>query len=53
MDFSVGDTVAHKGFGTGVVISVKAMANDCLLEIAFEKAGTKKIMAKFAKIEKI
>lgn len=52
-DFSVGDTVLHKGFGTGVVISVKKMANDCLLEIAFQKAGTKKIMARYAKIEKV
>ena len=43
----------HKAFGQGVVLSVKAMGNDLLLEIAFEKAGTKKVMAKFAKLEKI
>lgn len=52
-DFSVGDTVLHKGFGKGVVITAKKIANDCMLEIAFEKAGTKKIMAKFAGIKKI
>ena len=53
MSFSVGDGVLHKAFGQGVVLSVKSMGNDLLLEIAFEKAGTKKVMAKFAKLEKL
>ncbi len=53
LDFSVGDGVLHKAFGQGVVLSAKQMGNDLLLEIAFEKAGTKKIMAKYAKLEKI
>ena len=52
LDFSVGDTVTHKAFGTGVIISVSPMGNDNLLEVAFDKAGTKKLMAKFAKLEK-
>ena len=51
--FRVGDGVRHKAFGQGVILSVKAMGNDMLLEIAFEKAGTKKVMAKYAKLEKI
>ena len=51
--FKVGDTVRHKVFGQGVVISAKPMANDILLEIAFEKQGTKKLMANFAKLEKV
>lgn len=50
--FSVGDTVKHKIFGTGVVLSVQPIANDTLLEIAFDKAGTKKLMANFAKLTK-
>ena len=29
------------------------MGNDTLLEIAFEKAGTKKVMANFAKLTKV
>ena len=53
MRFAVGDGVLHKAFGQGVILSVKSMGNDMLLEIAFEKAGTKKVMAKFAKLEKI
>ncbi|MBQ7521254.1 MAG: UvrD-helicase domain-containing protein [Clostridia bacterium] len=51
--FKTGDTVKHTVFGQGVVISAKAMANDTLLEIAFENSGTKKLMANFAKLEKI
>ena len=51
--YSIGDTVKHKAFGTGVVLSAKPMGNDTLLEIAFEKAGTKKVMANFAKLTKV
>lgn len=50
---SVGDTVRHKSFGTGMVISARPMGNDVLLEIAFDKVGTKKVMANFAKLEKL
>ena len=50
--FSTGDTVVHKVFGQGVILSCKAMGNDSMLEIAFQKAGTKKLMANYAKLEK-
>lgn len=50
--YKIGDTVVHKVFGQGVVLSAKAMGNDTLLEIAFEKSGTKKLMANFAKLTK-
>ncbi len=53
VNFAVGDTVRHKTFGTGVILSATQMGGDMLLEIAFDKAGTKKLMAKFAKIEKL
>jgi DNA helicase-2/ATP-dependent DNA helicase PcrA len=33
-------------------LSVQPIANDTLLEIAFDKAGTKKLMANFAKLTK-
>ncbi len=51
--YSVGDTVRHKAFGTGVILSQTPMGNDTLLEVAFDRAGTKKLMAKFAKLEKV
>lgn len=51
--FKVGDTVSHKAWGQGVVLSVTPMGNDNLLEIAFLEGKTKKIMANFAKLEKV
>ena len=50
--FAVGDTVIHRTFGTGVILSASAMGNDQLLEIAFDKVGTKKLMAKFARLKR-
>ncbi|MDD6012303.1 MAG: 3'-5' exonuclease [Oscillospiraceae bacterium] len=50
--YSTGDTVVHKVFGKGVILSAKPMGNDAMLEIAFETAGTKKLMANYAKLEK-
>lgn len=51
--YTEGERVAHNIFGEGTIISVKKMANDAMLEIAFEKVGTKKIMANFAKLRKL
>ena len=51
--YNVGDTVLHKIFGKGLIMRATKMGNDTLLEIAFDKAGTKKLMANFCKMEKI
>ena len=51
-DYKVGDTVLHKSFGTGTILSLQPMGGDMLMEIAFDKAGTKKMMANFARLEK-
>lgn len=51
--FSVGDSVNHRVFGKGTVLSASPMGNDTLVEVAFEKVGTKKIMANFSKLTKI
>lgn len=51
--YEIGERVRHSIFGDGTIISVKHMANDAMLEIAFEKVGTKKIMANYAKLTKI
>lgn len=48
LDFAVGDSVIHKAFGEGMVVSVKPMGGDALLEIAFNEKGTKRLMAKSA-----
>lgn len=51
--YNVGDTVRHKTFGVGIILSVTPMGNDNLLEVAFDRAGTKKLMANYAKLEKV
>ena len=48
-----GDTVSHKVFGKGTVLSASPMANDLLVEVSFQKVGTKKLMANFAKLRKL
>lgn len=51
--FDSGDRVRHNIFGEGTILNVTKMANDFLLEVAFDRVGTKKLMANFAKIQKI
>lgn len=51
--YAAGDRVLHKIFGEGTILSVTPMSNDSMLEIAFDKVGTKKIMANFTKPKKI
>jgi len=51
--YKVGDTVRHKTFGEGVVLSASAMGNDTMLEVAFINGTTKKLMANFARLEKV
>ncbi len=48
--YKVGMSVKHNTFGVGMILSTTPMGNDTLLEIAFDKVGTKKIMAGFAKL---
>lgn len=52
-DIKVGDTVLHKKFGSGLVVLAQPLANDILLEVAFETCGTKKLMAGAAHLEKV
>ncbi len=51
VSYNVGQTVKHNIFGEGVILNVTPMGNDQLLEIAFNSAGTKKLMANFAKLK--
>ena len=46
--FQKGDAVVHKAFGRGMVLNVQPMGGDALLEIAFDTAGTKRLMLKSA-----
>ncbi len=51
--YCAGDKVLHKVFGTGMIISAQKMGNDTMLEVSFDKVGTKTLMANFCKMEKI
>ena len=50
INYTVGMKVMHNTFGEGVIISVRPMASDCMLEIAFDSVGTKKLMGKIARL---
>lgn len=47
------DRVEHAVYGPGTILSVKPMGGDRLIEIAFDSAGTKKVMANYARLKKI
>jgi DNA helicase-2/ATP-dependent DNA helicase PcrA len=47
-DFKVGDKVEHKSFGPGVIQKLTPMGGDALVEIEFEKNGSKKLMLRVA-----
>ena len=46
--FRKGDSVVHKAFGPGMISSMQEMGGDFLVEIIFEKVGTKRLMLKSA-----
>lgn len=48
--YAAGQRVSHKAFGEGLILSVKPMGGDTLLEVAFNTVGTKKLMAAYAKL---
>lgn len=50
--FAAGDRVRHTTFGDGIILSTKNMGGDILYEIAFDKVGTKKLMATYARLKK-
>ena len=48
LQLNAGDGVSHDAFGKGMVLSVRPMGNDALIEVAFDKVGTKKLMLRAA-----
>ncbi|MDO4337337.1 MAG: DNA helicase PcrA [Eubacteriales bacterium] len=53
LDYQVGDTVRHVKFGVGVVKEIVEGGRDFEVTVEFDRAGTKKMFAGFAKLEKI
>ena len=48
MQLQQGDMVEHTAFGKGMVLSVRPMGGDALVEVAFDQVGAKKLMLKSA-----
>ena len=46
--FRTGDHIRHKAFGPGTIIKMTPMGGDNLIEVAFERVGTKKLMLRTA-----
>ena len=48
LQLQAGDSVSHSAFGKGMVLSIRPMGGDALIEVAFDQVGTKKLMLKAA-----
>ena len=44
LSLNQGDMVRHKAFGRGMVLSIRPVGGDALVEIAFDEVGTKRLM---------
>lgn len=53
LSYGVGDRVAHAKFGEGTVTNIVAGGRDFEVTVDFDKAGTKKMFAAFAKLKKL
>jgi DNA helicase II / ATP-dependent DNA helicase PcrA len=53
VSFFAGDRVQHGTFGEGVVVSSRLIEGDEEVTVAFAGAGVKKLLASFAKLEKV
>jgi len=51
--FRVGDRVHHESFGEGIVVGSKVNAGDEEVTVAFVRAGIKRLLASYAKLEKV
>ena len=53
LSYKVGDRVSHMKFGPGEVMAIVEGGRDYEVTVDFDKAGTKKMFASFAKLKKI
>lgn len=49
-EYNPGDKVTHPTFGEGTIVSSKMVGNDEELQVAFEGAGVKRLLAAYAKL---
>ncbi len=53
LDYGIGDAVQHVKFGTGLVTNIVKGGRDYEITVDFQSAGTKKMLAGFAKLKKL
>lgn len=53
LDYTEGDRVSHIKFGEGIVTNIVEGGRDYEVTVDFDKAGTKKMFASFAKLKKL
>ncbi len=53
LNYQVGDRVSHQKFGEGTVTEITEGGRDYEVTVDFDRVGTKKMFASFAKLEKI
>ncbi len=53
LEYQVGDRVAHMKFGEGVVAQIVEGGRDFEVTVDFDRVGTKKMFATFAKLKKV
>ncbi len=53
LDYGVGDRIRHIKFGEGTVLEINNGAKDFEVTVEFDSAGTKKMFASFAKLQKV
>lgn len=51
--FRKGDRVRHRKFGDGTVVMSQTFGKDAIVVVDFDTAGTKRLMAAFAKLERV
>ena len=49
---AIGERVLHDEFGSGVIHSVSGFGRDLKVEVIFETIGIKKLLARYARLEK-
>jgi DNA helicase-2/ATP-dependent DNA helicase PcrA len=53
VEFKRGARVRHEQFGDGIILTMEGSGPDAKLSVYFDRAGTKKFIAKFAKLKKL
>ncbi len=53
LDYQLGERVAHRNFGEGVVINYEGQGAKARVQVKFQRSGVKWLVAELAKLEKV